>query len=72
MSHPIPSDEDKEELLLSCRYDDLEDIQQFVEKFGSESLNETRDESNNTALHMVSANGHIGMFENIKVSSPTS
>ena len=72
MSHPIPSDEDREELLLSCRYDDLEDIQQFVEKFGSESLNEARDESNNTARHMVSANGRIGMFENIKVSSPTS
>ncbi|GJJ08258.1 hypothetical protein Clacol_002468 [Clathrus columnatus] len=50
--------EDKEELLLSCRYGDIEEVQQFVVKFGAESLEGARDENGNTALHMVCANGH--------------
>ncbi|KAL4249248.1 Ankyrin repeat-containing domain superfamily protein [Abortiporus biennis] len=58
MSMPIPTDDDKDELLLSCRYGDLEDIKQFVEKFGSHSLNDIRDENGNCVLHMVCGNGH--------------
>ena len=56
-----PTDEEKDELLLSCRYGDLEDIQQFVDKFGAESLNNIRDDSGNSVLHMVCANGHTGV-----------
>lgn len=55
-----PSEEDKEELLLSCRYGDLDDVQEFIKKFGSESLSDLRDANGNTILHMVSGNGHIG------------
>ena len=62
MSLSIPTDEEKDELLLSCRYGDLEDIQQFVSKFGPDSLNNIRDESRNTVLHMVCANGHTGVY----------
>ena len=60
MSHPIPSGDEKDEFLLSCRYGDLEDIQQFVEKYGAGCLDDIRDGSGNTALHMICANGHIG------------
>ena len=55
-----PSYEDIEELLLSCRYGDLEDLKSFVQRFGTNSVGEARDENGNTVLHMASANGHIG------------
>lgn len=60
MSTPVPSGEELEELLLSCRYGDLEEIQQFVTKFGPEHLSDVRDENGNTILHMVCGNGHTG------------
>lgn len=62
MSLSIPTDENKEDLLLACRYGDLEDIQQFIDTFGPDSLNDIRDDSGNTVLHMVCANGHTGVF----------
>lgn len=55
-----PSDEDKEEIFLSCRYGDLEEVQDYIQKFGAESLSEIRDGNNNTVLHMISGNGHTG------------
>ena len=60
MSLPVPSGEDKEELLLSCRYGDLDEVQEFIKKYGSGSLSDIRDANGNTILHMVSGNGHIG------------
>ncbi|KIP03604.1 hypothetical protein PHLGIDRAFT_110662 [Phlebiopsis gigantea 11061_1 CR5-6] len=63
MTFPSPTDEDKDELLLSCRYGDLEDIQQFVEKFGAESLSGVRDGGGNSILHMVCANGHTDVLD---------
>lgn len=59
-SDPPPTDDDKYELLVSCRYGDLEDVQAFVKKFGASALGEARDENGNTILHMVCANGHLG------------
>lgn len=55
-----PTDDEKDELLLSCRYGELEEIQQFVEKFGNEALTDVHDANGNTVLHMVCANGHTG------------
>lgn len=55
------SDDDRNELLLSCRYGDLEDIQAFVTQHGPAALADVRDDNQNTVLHMVSANGHLGM-----------
>ena len=57
---PVPSEEDKEELLLSCRYGDLDEVQEFIKKYGSGSLSDIRDANGNTILHMASGNGHIG------------
>jgi hypothetical protein len=56
----VPSNEEQVELLLSCRYGDLEDVQEFVKKFGPGSLTKIRDDNGNTVLHMICGNGHSG------------
>ncbi|KAI0364955.1 ankyrin, partial [Pilatotrama ljubarskyi] len=63
MSLATPTQEDLEEILLSCRYGDLEDIQQFVDKFGSDALATARDDNGNTILHMVAGNGHTDALD---------
>lgn len=55
-----PTEDEKDELLLSCRYGDLEDIQQFVKQFGQDAVAEVRDDNGNTVLHMAAGNGHEG------------
>lgn len=60
MQHAILSPDDTEDLLLSCRYGDLDDAKSFVDRFGTALLGEARDENGNTILHMASANGHTG------------
>ncbi|KAJ3534407.1 hypothetical protein NMY22_g6940 [Coprinellus aureogranulatus] len=49
------AEDDQNELLLSCRYGDLEDIQAFVDRHGASSLASIRDPNQNTVLHMNSA-----------------
>jgi ankyrin repeat protein len=64
-SMPAPSsltDDDKDDLLLACRYGDLEDVQAFVTEHGPEILNEIHDDNGNCVLHMVCANGHTGKY----------
>lgn len=61
-AHRTPSHEDTEELLLSCRYGDLDDLNSFVHRFGTDSVGDVRDGNGNNVLHMASANGHIGEF----------
>jgi hypothetical protein len=58
--HPEPTLEDLEELLLICRYGELDELQQFVDKYGKGSLERGRDEDGNGVLHMVCGNGHLG------------
>ena len=58
--HSIPSPDDIEDLLLSCRYGDLDDVRTFIDTFGPSPLAEARDENGNTILHMACANGHTG------------
>lgn len=53
-------DDVKQDILLACRYGDLDDVQSFIKENGVDVLSEIRDESGNTVLHMISANGHIG------------
>lgn len=69
MSLAVPTSEEKDDVLLACRYGDLGDIQSFVHQFGPESLDDIRDEGGNTVLHMVCANGHIGVC--LTLCSPT-
>ncbi|KAI0752775.1 cytoplasmic protein [Daedaleopsis nitida] len=61
MSLSTPTQDDLDELLISCRYGDIEDIQQFVEKFGPDPLATASDDNGNTVLHMVAGNGHTGI-----------
>ncbi|KAG8688178.1 hypothetical protein FRC09_013059 [Ceratobasidium sp. 395] len=53
-----PTNDEYEDLLLSCRYGDIDDVRAFVEKFGTEAVASARDENGNTVLHMTCANGH--------------
>ncbi|KAG8862570.1 hypothetical protein FRB96_001127 [Tulasnella sp. 330] len=55
---PSPSHDDLEELLLSCRYGELDEVESFVEQFGHEAVATVRDENGNTVLHMTCGNGH--------------
>jgi ankyrin repeat protein len=55
-----PNEEEVEDLVLSCRYGDLDDVKLFVEKFGFEKVADARDGRGNTVLHMIAANGHNG------------
>ncbi|KAH9058244.1 ankyrin repeat-containing domain protein [Lactarius vividus] len=59
----IPSPEDTEDLILSCRYGDIDDLRSFIERFGTDSVGNARDENGNTVLHMASANGHTELLD---------
>lgn len=56
----IPTEDEREDVILASRYGDLEDIRQFVDTFGVSALAEARDENGNSVLHMCCANGHEG------------
>lgn len=60
MSLATPTPDDLEELLLSARYGDVDDIQHFVDNFGPDALATTLDDNGNSVLHMVAGNGHTG------------
>lgn len=55
-----PTEDDKDELLLACRYGDLEDVQHFVDQFGPGRVAEVVDSNGNTVIHMAAGNGHQG------------
>lgn len=57
-----PSQDELEDIILSARYGELEEIQDFVQKFGIAALADSRDERGNGCLHMAAANGHKGML----------
>lgn len=54
----VPTDDEKEDVLFSCRYGELEGVQGFVSNFGSEILASIQDDNGNNVLHMASGNGH--------------
>jgi hypothetical protein len=55
----IPEGE-KDDIFLACRYGDLDEIEQYVRRWGKEIFSDLRDDNGNCVLHMVSANGHVG------------
>ncbi len=57
---PNPSQDSIEELLLSCRYGELDEVKSFVEEYGWEQVVSARDDRGNTVLHMCCGNGHAG------------
>jgi uncharacterized protein len=66
-----PTDDEKDELLLSCRYGDIDDVRQFVDSYGQEILGSVRDEQGNGVLHMVAGNGHVGERDSLMALSCT-
>lgn len=59
-AHRIPSEDEVEEALLSCRYGEQAEVEAFVASFGVAALADARDASGNNCLHMLAANGHLG------------
>lgn len=55
-----PTHDDLEDLLLSCRYGELDEVKSFVQTYGAEPVSAVRDENGNTVLHMCCGNGHTG------------
>ncbi len=55
-----PTQEQIDELILSCRYGELDEVKQFTDEFGWDPVNQARDDRGNTVLHMICGNGHIG------------
>lgn len=49
-----------EDVLLCCRYGELDELKEHVENFGPQALETARDENGNTVLHMAAGNGHDG------------
>jgi hypothetical protein len=56
----LPTADDNDEALMSCRYGELEGIQEFVKQFGQDVVAQVRDDNGNTVLHMAAGNGHEG------------
>ena len=50
----------KQEFLLCARYGELEDLQRMLSE--TDELLKYKDPNGNTALHMASANGHLGII----------
>lgn len=55
-----PTAEQIEDVLLSCRYGELDEVKAFVEEFGWDPISSARDDRGNTVLHMCCGNGHVG------------
>ncbi|KAH6914076.1 cytoplasmic protein [Coprinopsis sp. MPI-PUGE-AT-0042] len=65
-------DDERDELLLSCRYGDLDDVKAAVDKHGQAILESTRDDNQNTVLHMICANGHLELLRYLLPIVPAS
>ncbi|EJD08377.1 uncharacterized protein FOMMEDRAFT_71069, partial [Fomitiporia mediterranea MF3/22] len=54
-----------EELLLDCRYGELESVTTFIDTYGVNVLANAHDERGNNVLHMCAANGHDDILAHI-------
>ncbi|GHJ85569.1 hypothetical protein NliqN6_1971 [Naganishia liquefaciens] len=72
MTSTNPTDEQVEELLLSSRYGDLDEVRAFVEEFGVEAVQQARDDRGNNVLHMCCGNGHADVLEYLLSILPSS
>ncbi|KAL1413376.1 ankyrin repeat-containing protein [Vanrija albida] len=58
-----PTTEELDELLLSCRYGEVEEVEEFAAKHGWDAIAAAKDERGNTVLHMTSGNGHLDVLK---------
>ncbi|KAI0301764.1 ankyrin repeat-containing domain protein, partial [Multifurca ochricompacta] len=66
------SPDDTEDLILSCRYGDIDDVKSFIDRFGTDFIGQVRDDHGNTLLHMASANGHTELLNILLPIVPSS
>lgn len=57
---PAPTADQIEDIILSCRFGELDEVKEFVDTFGAQALVDARDERGNSVLHMCCGNGHLG------------
>ena len=55
-----PTQDELADFLMSCRFDEGEDVRAFLKTYAVEGLTAAKDERGNTALHMACGNGHLG------------
>ncbi|KAL7419133.1 ankyrin repeat-containing protein [Cryptotrichosporon argae] len=55
--------EELEDVVLSARYGEVDEIKAFAEQHGWDALVGARDERGNTVLHMACGNGHADVLE---------
>ncbi|CAK9779907.1 hypothetical protein CC85DRAFT_288420 [Cutaneotrichosporon oleaginosum] len=67
-----PTPDELEDLVLSARYGDLEDVQAFADAHGWEAVAAARDDRGNSALHMACGNGHVDVLNLILSNVPAS
>ncbi|TXT15656.1 hypothetical protein VHUM_00159 [Vanrija humicola] len=58
-----PTTEELDDVLLSCRYGEVDEVNEFATKHGWEALAAAKDERGNTVLHMTSGNGHLDVLK---------
>jgi len=51
------------EVITCSRFGELDELKSYIDQYSAAYLVE-KDEYGNTALHMASANGHLGAFQN--------
>ncbi|BEJ15158.1 hypothetical protein CspHIS471_0409250 [Cutaneotrichosporon sp. HIS471] len=67
-----PTPDELEDLVLSARYGDLEDVQAFADAYGWEAVSSARDDRGNSGLHMACGNGHLDVVKLILANVPSS
>ncbi|KAF9047514.1 ankyrin repeat-containing domain protein [Panaeolus papilionaceus] len=69
---PSPTDDEKDEIFLACRYGDIDDVKEFISKYNTQLLADLRDENKNSVLHMICANGHLDLLKHLLPLLPPS
>ncbi|RSH78377.1 uncharacterized protein EHS24_002102 [Apiotrichum porosum] len=63
MAKPTPTQEELDDILLSARFGEVDEIKAFGEQYGWDALAGARDERGNSTLHMACGNGHLDVLQ---------
>ncbi|GFZ49684.1 hypothetical protein JCM24511_07086 [Saitozyma sp. JCM 24511] len=67
-----PTQEELDDLLLSCRYGEVEEVSAFALAHGWAAVALVKDERGNTPLHMCCGNGHVDVLKLLLPNVPHS
>lgn len=51
---------DNDDILFAARFGEESELNDYIHHFGFDNVLNARDERNNSILHMLCANGHLG------------